>query len=174
METFRQTGLFLIDMSVPYEVILSALQEAVREIARLQTEPVSAAELVRAKQELATHFYFDTESVRDIARFLAEHEAYTQGREPPDHVLTALRSVTADEIQRVARTYLDPQGAVAMVEGDPQALRKYAPVLAQGKLPQWQPQSGAGDQQGEEPQSPRTTLWTTLQETSGTSEGRVQ
>lgn len=154
--TFRQTGLFSIDMSVPYAVLLPALQETVHEIARLQTEPVSAAELERAKQEVATHFYFDTESVRDIARFLAEHEAYTQGREPPDHVLDALRSVTADEIQRVARTYLDPQGAVAIVEGDPQALRKYAPVLVQGKLPQWD-LAPSGKSDGERRESTSST-----------------
>lgn len=138
-EPFWQTGLFSIDLSVPYEVILPALQETVREITRLQTEPVSAAELARAKQEFTTRFAFATENVRDISRFVAEREAYTHGQERPDHVVDALRSVTADEVQRVARTYLDPQGAVAVVEGDAQALGKYAPILVRGKLPRWDP-----------------------------------
>lgn len=123
---------------------------------RLQTEPVSTVELERVKQEVATRFYFDTEDVRDIARFLAEHEAYTQGREPPDHVLAALRSVTAAEIQRVARTYLDPQRAVVIVEGDVQALRKYAPGLAQGKLPQWD-LAPSGKSDGERRESTSST-----------------
>lgn len=157
-ESFRQTGLFLLGMSVPYEVLLPALQETVRGITRLQTEPVPAAELAQAKQELATRFYFGTENVRDIARFLAEHEAYSQGQEPPDHVVESLRQVTAEDIQRVARTYLDPQSAVVTVEGDDQALKKYAPTLAQGELPQWHLRSGAGDQAGARIQSTATIL----------------
>jgi len=136
-EPFWQTGLFYIDMSIPYEVILPALQETVREIARLQTAPVSAAELVRAKQEFTTRFAFETESIRDVARFVAEREASTRGREPPDHVVEALRSVSAEEVQRVARTYLDPQKAIVTIEGDVRGIRQYAPALAEGKLPRW-------------------------------------
>jgi len=168
--TFRQTGLLSIDMSIPYAVLLPALQETVHEIARLQTELVSAAELEQAKQELATRFYFATESIQEIARFVAEHEAYTQGREPPDYVVDALRSVTADKIQRVAHTYLNPQSAVVMVEGDAQALRKYAPVLVQGKLPQWVPPSEVRNQQGDGTRS----TWAAPGETNGVSDGRVQ
>lgn len=169
-ESFRQAGLFSIGMSVPYEVIPPALQETIREIVRLQTAPVSAAELARAKQELAVRFYFETENVRDIARAVAEREASTQRQEPPDYVVDALGRVTADEVQRVARTYLDPRRAVVTIVGDAQALKKYAPTLAQGKLPQWHLQSGAEDQQGEKPQS----TWTTLQGKRGASEGRVR
>lgn len=136
-EPFWQAGLFYIDMSIPYEVILPALQETVCEIARLQTAPVSAAELVRAKQEFTTRFAFETESIRDIAHFVAEREASTHRREPPDHVVEALRSVSAEEVQRVARTYLDPQKTIVTIEEDVQGIRQYAPALAEGKLPRW-------------------------------------
>jgi zinc protease len=169
-EPFWQTGLFYVDLSVPYEVIVPALQEIVREIIRLQTEPVSSVELAQAKQELTTHFYFETENVRDLSRFVAEHEASTHGREPPDHAIEALRSVTADEVQRVARTYLDPQWVVVTVEGDPQAIGKYAPTLAQGRLPRWSPPSEAGSQQRDGIQS----TWVTPGEISGAKEGRIQ
>jgi len=135
VEAWRQTGLFSLAMSVPYEVVLPALEETVREIVRVRTTPVSEEELQRAKQELPARFYFETESVRDISRFLAVHEAFTQGQEPPDHALAALQSVTAEEIQKVARRYLDPQKAVVTVVGDTRAIGQYAPALVQGKLP---------------------------------------
>jgi zinc protease len=143
VEVWRQTGLFSLAMSVPYEVVLPALEETVREIVRVQTTPVPEGELERAKQEFVARFYSETESVQDLSHFLAVHEAYTSGQEPPDHALAALQSVTADEVQRVARTYLDPQKAVVTVVGDGQALKQYAPTLAQGKLPQWDSHSGA-------------------------------
>ncbi len=135
VEAWRQTGLFSLAMSVPYEVVLLALEETVREIVRVRTTPVSEEELQRAKQEFPARFYFETESVRDISRFLAVHEAFTQGQEPPDHALAALQSVTAEEIQKVARRYLDPQKAVVTVVGDTRAIGQYAPALVQGKLP---------------------------------------
>ena len=146
VESFRQTGLFFIDMSVPYAVVLPALEETLREIARIQTAPMLASELERAKQELAVRFYFKTESVQDLSHFVAMQAASTQGQESPERTLAALRSVTAEEVQRVARTYLDPHGVVVTVVGDAQALEKYAPALAQGKLPQWNSQSGAREQ----------------------------
>jgi zinc protease len=145
IESFRQTGLFFIGMSVPYEVVLPALHETVREISRLQTEPVSAAELEREKQELVTRFYFEAESIQGLSRLAAKQEALTPGQEP-DRVLAALRNVTAADVQRVARTYLDPQKAVVTVVGDRHMLGKVAPALAAGKLPQWFPPSGARKQ----------------------------
>jgi zinc protease len=160
-EPFWQTGLFYIDLSVPYEVIVPALQEAVHEIVRLQTEPVSVAELARAKQGLVARLTFEVEQVQDLARLVAEHEAYTHGQERPDHV-QALGSVSADEIQRVARQYLDPQKAVVSVVGDRQALEKFAPALAAGKLPQWS-LPGDGTQ----------STWVTPGETSGAKEGGI-
>ena len=137
VEAWRQTGLFSLAMSVPYEVVLPALEETVREIVRVQTTPVPEGELERAKQEFAARFYFETESVRDISHFLAMHGASTSGQEPPDHALTVLRDITTEDIQRVTRTYLDPQKAVVTIVGDPQAVGRYAPALVQGKLPQW-------------------------------------
>jgi zinc protease len=137
VEAWRQTGLFSLTMSVPYEVVLPALEEAVRELVRVRTILVPEEELQRAKQEFPARFYFETESVRDISHFLAVHEAFTRGQEPPDHALAALQRVTAEEVQKVARRYLDPQKAVVTVVGDRQALEKYAPYLIQGKLPQW-------------------------------------
>ncbi|NOT53813.1 MAG: insulinase family protein [Deltaproteobacteria bacterium] len=161
-EPFRQTGLFYIDLSVPYEVIVPALQEAVHEIVRLRTELVSVAELTRAKQNLSARLTFAVEQVRDIARLVAEHEAYTHGQERPDHIVQALGSVSADDIQRVARQYLDPRKAVVSVVGDRQALEKFAPALAAGKLPQWSP-PGDGTQ----------STWATPGAISGANEGRI-
>lgn len=139
VKAWRQTGLFSLAMSVPYEVVLPALEETIREIVRVQTTLIPEEELERAKQEFPARFYFETENVRDISHFLAVHEAFTQRQEPPDHALAALQRVTAEEVQKVARRYLDPQKAEVTVMGDTRAISQYAPALVQGKLPQWRP-----------------------------------
>jgi predicted Zn-dependent peptidase len=124
-------------MSVPYEVVLPAIEETFGEITRIQTVPVSAAELERAKQDLTDRVYFKTENIQDLSRFVAIQAAYTQDQESPERTLVALRSVTAEEIQRVAHTYLDLQGAVVTVTGDRQAVSKFAPALVERQLPSW-------------------------------------
>lgn len=135
LESFRQAGLFVISMSVPYEVILPAVEETLREIVRLRAELVSTTELRQAQHELVTRFYFAVENIQKLSHFMAKQEGLTS--ETPARVLAALRSVTAREVQQVARRYLDPQKVVVAMVGERQRLEQYAPVLTQGKSPPW-------------------------------------
>ena len=157
VEAFQQAGLFVIGMSVPYEMILPALEETGRELVRIQTEPVSEALLKRIKQQLTSRFYFETEDIRDISRFAVKHEAYTQGQASPAAVLKALRQVTVNDIKRAARTYLDHHGAVVAIEGDATMLWQHAPTLSQRQLPRWSSPPGVKVQPRENLQTPATT-----------------
>lgn len=137
LESFKNTGMFVIAMSVPYELVLPALEQSARELLCLTTKPVTEAELARAKQQAATRFAFATENLPDLVHFIARYDALHTAQEPPERLLARLDRVTPAEIQQVARRYLHPQKAVVSIEGDRAALRKFAPNLAAGKMPQW-------------------------------------
>ena len=88
------------------------------EIRRIREEPVSADELETAKQSLIETFPRQFESKPQMLRVFVNDE--WTGR--PSDFWQAFRSrveaVTADDVQRVARTHLDPEAMAILVVGD--------------------------------------------------------
>jgi zinc protease len=82
-----------------------ALERALlEEVDRLAQEPLSPAELERAKNQVEAGFLFQQDAVGSRASLLARFEL-AGGWRLRDGYLPAIRSVTAEEIQRVARTF---------------------------------------------------------------------
>ncbi len=74
------------------------------EMETLKNEPVTDEELQRAKNQVEAAFVFQEDSVHRRAALLARFEligGYTE----KDRFVERLRSVTAADVQRVARTY---------------------------------------------------------------------
>ncbi len=145
LESFKKTGIFVIALSVPYELVLPALEQSARELLCLTTKPVTEVELARVKQQATTQFYFATENLPDLAHFIARYDALHAEHESPERMLARSDRVTPAEMQQVAQQYLHPQKAVVSVEGDREALKKFAPSLAAGKAWQWATQCGGED-----------------------------
>jgi zinc protease len=79
-----------------------------REIERLQTEAVPQAELDRAKRQLLAQLTYSAEGVTNQAYWLGQWEIVDHlGRAAglPDEI----QAVTAEDVRRVAQTYLVPQ-----------------------------------------------------------------
>jgi zinc protease len=89
-----------------------ALEAYDREIARLQEQPIDEAEIAKAIQQARALFAYTSESITHQAFWLgyswmfADYEWFLQ-------YLERIAQVTASEVQRVARTYLDPARRVA-------------------------------------------------------------
>lgn len=83
------------------EALERALME---EVERLKTEPVSAAELERAKNQIEAAFVFRQDSVYSRASLLARFELIG-GWRLRDQFVPAIRAVTAADLQRVARAH---------------------------------------------------------------------
>lgn len=82
-----------------------ALERALmREVEQLQSEPVSPAELERAKNQIEASFVFRQDSVYSRASLLARFELIGGWRLEKAFV-PAIRAVTAEDLRRVARTY---------------------------------------------------------------------
>jgi zinc protease len=74
------------------------------ELDRLKTTPVGARELEKAKNQLEASFVFDQESIFSLGQNLAEYEIALDWAAIGAYV-PSIRSVTAEEIQRVAAKY---------------------------------------------------------------------
>lgn len=82
-----------------------ALERALMgEVERLKSEPVSEVELERAKNQVEASFVFRQDSVYSRASLLARFELIGGWRLEKAFV-PAIRAVTAQDLQRVARTY---------------------------------------------------------------------
>jgi len=77
----------------------------VDEIARLQTEPVTAEELQRAQAYLKGHYLLSHQYSAQYAYDLAWYELAGLGADYDTRLPAAIDAITADDIQRVARTY---------------------------------------------------------------------
>jgi len=81
-----------------------------REIERLRSEPVTEAELAKAKRALEVGLIVGQGSSNALASRIA-HEWIAFGRvRPLDERLESIRAVTAADVQRVAKTWLEPSG----------------------------------------------------------------
>ncbi len=86
-----------------------ALERALmKEVERLKTEPVSATELERAKNQIEASFVFRQDSVYSRASLLARFELLG-GWRLRDRFVPAIRAVTAADLQRVARAYFSDE-----------------------------------------------------------------
>lgn len=88
-----------------------------QELARLADEPVSDAELARARKKILASLIFSRESVHDQADAIARIACYPGGEDVAAYhrqFVQRLLAVTPADIQRVARTYLRPERAAVV------------------------------------------------------------
>lgn len=85
---------------------IAALNE---EIARLRDQPVTAAELSEAQNELVANALRGRETVEDRAQVLGFSLINTGSAAAADAEVAEIQAVTVADIQRVARKYLTPQ-----------------------------------------------------------------
>lgn len=132
--TSRGEVLFLLDGSPAQGQSVNALEAALRaELMRVQQEGVSEEELNRVKTRIVASEVFKRDSLFGQARELGN--AFVLGFRPQDLdvMVEKLRSVTAAEVQAVARKYFSDRSlTVAVLE----------PLPADGKPPRAMPVGG--------------------------------
>jgi zinc protease len=100
-------GLFLAyGQPLPGKSIADMEQALRLEIERIRTSPPGAAELARAKKSIEARYVFAQDSLFYQGLWLGQYEILGDWRRI-DTYLPAIRSVTADDILRVAHAYLD-------------------------------------------------------------------
>jgi len=103
--TTQDPSLFFISASVLPGKDFKEIEQAIYEqIELLKTTPVGVRELEKAKNQLEASFVFDQESIFSLGQKLAEYEIALDWTSIGAYV-PSVRSVTPQEIQRVAAKY---------------------------------------------------------------------
>ena len=87
----------------------AATAALIAELERMRREPVTAAELDRAKRQFARDYILGRETVQQKAGVLAHAAVIHDDLGTADGEFELFMSVTAEDVQRVARTYFAPE-----------------------------------------------------------------
>lgn len=114
------------------EVTGDAMVEFLKEIRRIRDEKVSDRELADTKRAITARFALSLEQPTGVLGFAMVRKTYGF---PPDYWDTypaKVMAVTAEDVQRIARKYLDPETMQIVAVGDAQkikpALQRYGSV----------------------------------------------
>jgi zinc protease len=114
----ERVGYFNAGASVRNEVTDSAIVEFMRELRRMQTEPVPESELQVVKNVLTGNFSSSLEQPGTIARFALNTARYKLPEDYYEKYLQRVQEVTARDVQRMANTYIQPNNAHILVVGN--------------------------------------------------------
>lgn len=110
-------GRFIAYIATSPENMKLAIEGLLNEVRRIVEEPVTPEELQDAQDFLTGSFVFAFESSSQIARFLTHAHVYGLGFDFIEKYPRLIRSVTAGDIARVARQYLDSENYSLTVVG---------------------------------------------------------
>ncbi|HYO47586.1 MAG TPA: pitrilysin family protein [Gemmatimonadota bacterium] len=114
-------GPFVAQAAVQTVVTDSALAVFMREISGI-LERVSESELQRAKNYAALGYPQNFETVASTVDAMTEIAMYDLPRDTFDRFIDEIMGVTSEDVERVARRYLDPDRVAIIVVGDRSAI----------------------------------------------------
>ncbi|HBE76640.1 MAG TPA: hypothetical protein DDW65_02500 [Firmicutes bacterium] len=107
----EKLGMFVIYARLKKDQTVTLESEVQKMISRISNQGVTSAELIRAKAMLRSDIAYTTESDANIASIIGEYQI-NGDLEDAAIYLTNLQNVTAKDVQRVAKTYLNPKAYV--------------------------------------------------------------
>ncbi len=114
----KEPGAFQVTIQTKNESANEVIAETLKEIRRVQSEPVSDRELNDAKAYLTGSFPLRMDTSAKIAGMLTSIEIFNLGLDYPDKYPVLINSVTREDIQRVAKKYLHPDNMLIVVVAD--------------------------------------------------------
>jgi zinc protease len=110
----REPGALILYLGTAPDNVERAEAALRKEIERIRSEPVSAAELARAKGFLLGNYTMDRRTNGRLAWYLGFYEIEGVGQRFPDQYRRAVEAVTAEDLLRVARAYLGTTTTVVL------------------------------------------------------------
>jgi zinc protease len=111
-------GSFWFNFQTRTEATNQAIQGVLAEIKNIREAPVTDQELSEAKSFLIGSFPLRLDSTAKLAQVLAQVEFYNLGFEYFSQYPKWIERVTKDDVQRVAKHYLNPQRYALVVVGN--------------------------------------------------------
>jgi zinc protease len=111
----KYPGAFQIVLQTKNASAREAISLVLQQMERIRKEPVSEKELEGAKRYLIGSFPMRLDTQGKLANFLSQVEYFGLGLDYPEKYSSFIRSVTREEVLRVARTYLHPENYILVV-----------------------------------------------------------
>ena len=139
LDSDKLVGEFSASASVRNAVTDSAVTEFLYELNKLRDEPVTKDELDLAKNFIAGGFARSLESPRTVANFALNMNMYNLPKDYFETYLQKLEAVTVQDVQNMAKKYIDPARARIVVVGNKdEVMDKLAKFdLADGKVQEY-------------------------------------
>jgi predicted Zn-dependent peptidase len=102
-DAFEDTGVFMIRAGLTKSRIDEAIRAICKELVRIRSKGVTAAELKRAKENIRGRIVLELEDSSDLAGFFGKQELYTNEVKTPEEKFAEINAVTLGEVKAVAR-----------------------------------------------------------------------
>jgi zinc protease len=120
----RSAGPFVVAAPVRNEVTKESVHEVLSELRRIRTGDVEDRELNDTKNYLMGVFPATVQGASDIASRLLDMELYGLPEDYFDRYRESIAAVTRDEVERVAKKYIDPDRALIVIVGNAKQVRE--------------------------------------------------
>jgi predicted Zn-dependent peptidase len=132
LQAFKYAGPWLAGGDMRTDVTDGAITEFLKEIQRIRDEKVGDLELEEARRSVVAAFALSLEQPTQLLGYALTAKTYGFPADYWDSYPAKILAVTADDVQRVARAYVDPQALQVAAVGDggkiKAVLEKYGPV----------------------------------------------
>jgi zinc protease len=116
-------GVFLAGGQTRSETTVAFVQSILAEIEKIRDTPISQPELSKAKESILNSFVFNFENPSQTMSRLMRYEYFGYPKDFIFQYQEAAKKTTAEDIQRVAQTYLQPDKIVTLVVGNSQQIQ---------------------------------------------------
>jgi zinc protease len=120
----RHAGPFVVAAPVRNEVTLQSVSEVLGELRRIRTGDLEARELDDVKSYLIGVFPATVQTAADIASRLVDMELYGLFEDYFDRYRENIANMTKEDIERVAKKYLDPDRVLVVIVGNAKEIRE--------------------------------------------------
>lgn len=120
----RDFGTFFAYTQTKSSTAYKAVSLMLEEIKKIRDEGVTEAELAEARNSTINRFIFNFDNSGEIVRNLMSLEYDGYPLDYYNHYLGYYRSITLDDIKRVAGEYLKPEGMSIILVGNPELYEK--------------------------------------------------
>ncbi len=111
----KYPGSFQIVLQTKNASAREAIALSLEEMKRIQTQGVSEKELDAAKKYLMGSFPMRFDTQGKLVNFLTQIEYYGLGLDYPEKYPSLIRSVTREDVLRVAKAYLHPENVILVI-----------------------------------------------------------
>lgn len=118
VSTYKRGGAFAVSTEVQTDKTADALREILKELHRMQEEPVPAEELQDQKMFAAGVFTLQHEDAQSMAAEIGADELLGAGPDVLSTYKNRILAVTAEQVQVAARKYLHPDAINIVIVGD--------------------------------------------------------